>query len=118
MMANLLFLAFGVVMWRRNRYLHYRLALLETEKTALPKAQSVPLEQPTTFIQAIPTPLGSVTSTLMETKNKETLRPGLEIYEKADVLLAKGLKLGEVSKQTGLSLSELRLIQKMNSRQH
>lgn len=66
------------------------------------------------------TPLGATTSTLSETSTKESVNSiaGYESYEKAEEMLAKGMKIQEVALKTGLSLSELQLIGKVSQRNH
>jgi cbb3-type cytochrome oxidase subunit 3 len=41
-----------------------------------------------------------------------------ERYEKAENLLAKGIKIQDVANETGLSVSELRLLEKISTKSH
>ena len=45
-------------------------------------------------------------------------RSGLEAFERANVLLQKGVDMREISRTTGLSLAELQLLGKVSQRNH
>ena len=93
------------------------LLLTNDHRTSVPATTTGTAVATTSAAPALNTPLGSPLSTLTE-KSSPELRPGtqaspLDAYEKADILLSRGVDQREVARQTGLSLAELQLIGKM-----
>ena len=97
---------------RRVAALETKLADFEARLLSLVPTASVPIAP------KIETALGSAVSTLTEKSLMEVPRKAsFDAYDKAEVLLNRGFDVREVAHQTGLSVSELRLIGKMNQRQ-
>lgn len=120
-LMDVMFLAAIGIVYRKHRYLQTRLRMIEVDIRNLQKVLVSGLD----IKKEMPAPsrikedsFEGKKTTLIESQKAEKDRSNIEVYERADTLLAKGLKLSDVSQQTGLSVSELRLIQKMNSRQH
>lgn len=90
------------------------LPLLTQDREAFPREPSVIAEPALPSLPILATPASH--STLSEKKVTENHAPGMDAYEKADVLFARGLSMTEVVRQTGLSLSELQLLRKMAQR--
>ena len=54
-----------------------------------------------------------------KSQQKANLMPNVaERYEAAELMLAKGFKIQDVAAKTGLSVSELRLLEKISSKSH
>jgi|GEM_PF-1378038 len=92
---------------RRVRTLERRLAILEARSLA---ADPVPNAK-----MAVPM---STNLTEREAKADTRSRDSMEAYEKAAQLLARGSDPFEVSRKTGLSLSEVQLMGKVSQRNH
>jgi hypothetical protein len=59
---------------------------------------------------------GQLIEKYMQNDPRKTNRPSPDAYDRADVLLARGVDLKEVARQTGLSLAELQLMGKVSAR--
>ncbi len=88
-------------------------------------AASISAEKAEIISTAVNTPLGENTSTLSE-KNIIGAKkafvagagPSADAYERADEMISKGVDMKEIGQKTGLSLSELRLLGKVSTRNH
>jgi hypothetical protein len=94
----------------RKRVLELERLFADLEK------QKIKVTSPEPIVLPEPVVLGQVVE--KATMNVEKGLGVAERYEKAELLMAKGHKIQYVASETGLSLSELRLLEKISTKSH